>query len=149
MITIEDMQEALLRARADKVEVQARLRKAAAELVETYRESLTTNVDKSAALVTTGVLQGSDFIKLPVTVIDIEADKSLKFFLSTVLDSRPNAGFIVSVSISMREKDEFVSVCIERDKVPLLVLKEGTEGRFLETVEAIKAAVLEKIERLA
>ncbi|EJA5731401.1 hypothetical protein OD494_004560 [Salmonella enterica] len=149
MITLEDMQAALLKVRRDKVEVQARLRKAAAELVETYRGSLTTDVDKSATLVSTGVLRGGDFTKCPVTLIDIDADRSLNFFLSTVLDSRPNAGFIVSVSISMREKDDFVSVCIERDKVPLLVLKEGTEGRFLESVEAIKAAVLEKIERLA
>ncbi|HGN8999441.1 TPA: hypothetical protein ACK1ZT_004961 [Citrobacter freundii] len=149
MITLEDMQAALLKARRDKVEVQAKMRKAAAELVETYRESLTTNVDKSAALVSTGVLRGGDFTKCPPALIGIDADRSLSFLLSTVLDSRPNAWFVVSVSISMREKDEFASVCIEGDKVPLLVLKEGTEGRFLETVEAIKAAVLEKVERLA
>ncbi|ECC7842302.1 hypothetical protein [Salmonella enterica] len=149
MITLEDMQAALLKARRDKVEVQAKMRKAAAELVETYRESLTTDVDKSAALVSTGVLHGGHFTKCLVTLIEIDAERSLNFSLSTVLDSRQNAGYIVSVSISMREKDEFVSVRIEREEVPLLVLKEGTEGRFLETVEAIKAAVLEKIERLA
>ncbi|EAW0428500.1 hypothetical protein DM735_20520 [Salmonella enterica subsp. enterica serovar Bonariensis] len=149
MITLEDMQAALLKARGDKVEAQARLRKAAAELVETYRESLTPDADKGASLVSTGVLRGGDFTKCPVTLIDIDADRSLNFYLSTVLDSRPNAGFIVSVSISMRENDDFVSVRIEREEVPLLVLKEGTEGRFLESVEAIKATVLEKIERLA
>ncbi|HCL4892051.1 TPA: hypothetical protein RU617_000474 [Salmonella enterica] len=148
MITLDDMQTALLKARRDKAEVQAKMRKEVAELVETYRESLTTDVDKSAALVSTGVLRGEHFTKCPVTLIEIDAERSLNFSLSTVLDSRPNAEFIVSVSISLREKDEFVSVRIEREDVPLLVLKEGTEGRFLEAVEAIKAAVLEKIERL-
>lgn len=148
MITLEDMQVALAKAHGEKVEVQARLRMAAAELVKCYRESLGVSGEQSQAAVSTGTIDGFDFKAAPVAAIELRGGRTFEFYLSTTIQDRRISKFVVSVSISLREKDEFISVTVENDKVPVLVLKEGVEARFAEAVEVIKCAVLRKIERL-
>ena len=149
MITLEDMQVALAKAHGEKVEVQARLRMAAAELVKCYRESLGLSGVQGQAVVCTGTFDGFDFVATPVVAMEINGRRTLEFYLSTTLQDRRISKFVVSVSISLREKDEFISVTVENDKVPVLILKEGVEARFAEVVEVIKAEVLRKIEYLA
>lgn len=149
MITLEDMQVALAKAHTEKVEVQARLRMAAAELVNSYRESLGISAEQGKATVATGVAKYTDFVSMPVAMMEIDVNRTLEFCLSTTIQDLRVSKFVISVSIGMREKDEFISVRIENDTVPILVLKEGVEARFSEAVEAIKLAVIRNIERLA
>lgn len=146
MITLEDMQTALAKAHTEKTEVQARLRMAAAELVNSYRESLGVSEEQSKSAVTTGVTKHANFVSMPVAMMEIDINRTLEFFLTTTIQNVRPSKFVISVSISMREKDEFISVRIENDAVPVLVLKEGVEARFSEAVEAIKQAVIRKIE---
>lgn len=149
MITLEDMQIALSKAHAEKIEVQARLRMAATELVNSYRESLGISAEQSKTTVTTGVDRLGDICSMPVAMMEIDVNRTLEFYLSTTIQDLRTSKFVISVSVGMREKDEFISVRIENDTVPILVLKEGVEARFSEAVESIKQAVIHKIERLA
>lgn len=148
MITLEDMQVALAKAHTEKVEKQARLRMAAAELVNAYRESLGDLSMQDKDIVSTGVISGLDFIAKPVAAMEINSSRTLEFYLSTTIVDRHVSKFVVSIEIGMREKDEFISVKIGDDNVPVLVLKEGVEARFCEAVEAIKQAVIRQIEFL-
>ncbi|AHF77559.1 hypothetical protein Sant_2524 [Sodalis praecaptivus] len=149
MITLEDMQIALAKASADKMEIQAKLRQAAAELVSQYRGSLAVSDERSQVIVTTGMSEAFEFIEMPVSAMKINGFRQLNFYLSTKIINQHIAQFIVSISISLREQDDFISVEIEDSLVPLLVLKEGVDARFAEVVEAIKGEVLRKIEHLA
>lgn len=149
MITLEDMRVALAKAHSEKVEVQARLRMVAAELVNNYRESLGVSVEQSKTVVNTGIEDYGNFVNMPVAMMEINRNRELEFYLTTTIHDQQVSKFVVSVSVALREKDEFISLKIDNASVPVLVLKEGVDARFAEAVEAIKHAVIKNIERLA
>ncbi|MRT10803.1 hypothetical protein GJV07_00665 [Enterobacteriaceae bacterium RIT711] len=148
MITLENMQAAYYEALERKNEIKARLRLAATELIGSYRKSLGLNKEHLAAFVTTGYSDTQGYTQAPVTTIELDNSKALNFILTTTIDSNPLRKFIVSVSLAMREQDGFVSVGIEGDPVPVLLLHEGTDDRYAEAVEAIKIAAMKKIDQL-
>lgn len=135
-------------ALASKNEVQARLRQTAAELVECYRQSLGLTADEGKNSVFTGYMGVHGYIAEPITMIKLDGSKAFSFIVSTALDANPLHKFVVSVSLSLRDKDEFVSVSIENSSVPVLLLRDGADGRYAEAVEAIKLVVMEKIHEL-
>lgn len=145
MITLADMQKALEVAREKKNEQQIKLRKAANELVQTYRDSLQSDNDQR---VDTGELVDGIYHRKPVTAIELGQGCVLHFILTTTLENHAVSKFVVSVSMAMREHDKNLSVQIEGETLPVLVVGEEAEGRFYEAAERIKAAVLAKIEHL-
>ncbi|MBL5901713.1 hypothetical protein I7V27_22730 [Lelliottia amnigena] len=149
MVTLEDMQTALMKAHGEKTQLQARLRMAAAELVSCYRDSLGVPAEKSHRAVSTGVLRNDEFIAVPVASMLLNKERQLQFYLSTTISDHHMSRFVVSLSISMSEEHEFISVKVGDNVPALLVLKEGVEERFAESIEAIKQTVLEKIDYLA
>ncbi|WP_427192640.1 hypothetical protein [Serratia marcescens] len=145
MITLADMQRALDVAREKKNELQIKLRKAASELVSTYQDSLQA---EGKQLVETGEWVDGGYCRMPVTAIELGQEGALNFVLSTTLENHVVSKFKVSVSIEMRERDQNLAVRIEGEALPVLVVGDAVEGRFYETAERIKAAVLAKIDRL-
>ncbi|WP_370604423.1 hypothetical protein [Citrobacter braakii] len=148
MITMNELRQHYFDALTSKNDIQARLRQTAAELVECYRQSLDLTSDEQKTRVLTGYMGAQGYITQPVTLMALDGSKALNFIVSTVLDANPLHKFVVSVSLSLREKDEFVSVFIESHGVPVLLLRDGAEGRYAEAVEAIKQALMEKIHSL-
>ncbi|MGL5421897.1 MAG: hypothetical protein ACRDAJ_02885 [Serratia fonticola] len=145
MITLADMQKALDVAREKKNEQQIILRKAANELVHAYRDSLQSD---SQPNVDTGELVDGVYYRKPVAAIELGQGCALHFILTTQLENRVVSRFVVALSISMREHDHNLAIQIEGESLPVLVVGEEVEGRFYETAERIKAAVLAKIEHL-
>ncbi|HEN4722796.1 TPA: hypothetical protein U5341_001678 [Yersinia enterocolitica] len=148
-ITYSDMQTALSHSRQKRSELQARLRKAAVELVGEYIDSLKPETGNAKDYVVTGEKINDTYDRKPLTGIELSQDKALRFVITTSIDNSPLSKFVVSVAIMMRAEDEMLSIVIEGDPVPVIVLGEGTEGRFYEVVEKIKATTLAKIKHLA
>ncbi|WP_145507666.1 hypothetical protein [Yersinia hibernica] len=144
-----DMLAALSRARQKRGELQAKLRKAAVELVREYLDSLKPEAADVKDYVVTGELVGINYERKPVTAIGLSEDKALRFVITTTIDGSPLSRYVISVAIMMRADEETLSITIENDPLPIIVLEEGIEGRFYEVAERIKSTILTKIERIA
>ncbi|CNH17320.1 hypothetical protein [Yersinia pekkanenii] len=144
-----DMQAAYSKARQKRSELQAKLRNAAAELMREYIDSLKPDVGNAKDYVVIAEMINDHCERKPITGIELSQDKALRFLITTTIDGSPLAKFIISVSIMMRAEDGSLSITVESDPLPIIVLGDGTEDRFYEVVEKIKSTILTKIELIA